>query len=83
MTSRSRACRSTTGCSTSTRWPSYGDRTALILAWPVASDRRAHELIELGVDGVITQDLSIRLRHAEPAAAQAATGDAPRSSIGT
>jgi glycerophosphoryl diester phosphodiesterase len=57
-------------------------RTALILAWPVSSDSRAHELIALGVDGVITQDLSLRLRHPEPAA-QTATGDAPRSSIGT
>ncbi len=57
-------------------------RTALILAWPVASDHRAHELIELGVDGVITQDLSIRLRHPEPAEPHTATGDAPRSSIG-
>jgi glycerophosphoryl diester phosphodiesterase len=58
-------------------------RTALILAWPVTSDRRAQELIELGVDGVITQDLTIRLRHAEPPPAQAATADARRSSIGT
>jgi len=49
----------------------------------IATDRRAHELTELGVDGVITQDLSIRLRHPEPAPAQAATGDASRSSIGT
>jgi glycerophosphoryl diester phosphodiesterase len=64
-------------------FPELRRRAALILAWPVATDRRAHELTELGVDGVITQDLSIRLRHPEPAPAQAATGDASRSSIGT
>jgi glycerophosphoryl diester phosphodiesterase len=63
--------------------PELRRRAALILAWPVATDRRAHELIELGVDGVITQDLSIRLRHPEPVPTQAATGDASRSSIGT
>jgi hypothetical protein len=58
-------------------------RTGLILAWPVMSAHRAHELIELGVDGVITQDLTIRLRHAEAPPAQTATGEASRSSIGT
>ena len=63
--------------------PELRRRAALILAWPVATDHRAHELIELGVDGVITQDFSIRLRHPEPAAAQTATGEARRSSIGT
>ena len=64
-------------------FPELRRRAALILAWPVATDRRAHELTELGVDGVITQDFSIRLRHPEPLPAQAATGDASRSSIGT
>ena len=34
-------------------------RTALILAWPVGNARRARELVALGVDGVITQDIKL------------------------
>ncbi len=35
------------------------ERTALILAWPVGTAKRARELVALGVDGVITQDLKL------------------------
>jgi hypothetical protein len=34
-------------------------RTSLLLTWPVKAGTRAHELVRMGVDGLITRDLEL------------------------